>query len=173
MRTTEVAAPIVQFVPSPRILVTSQFGNQLEAATRGLEVVGRWAPLPAWRFDGSYTFFHLTPRLAAASQDPLAAGEDGSASGRQWQLRSTFSPVTRATVNFALFHVGPLEQMQVAAYTRADVSAEWRFSSRLAAMVTGQNLFDAAHAEFGGVGSFLLVTQVPRSAGVRLRWTFR
>ena len=173
LRTSEVAAPIVQFVPSPRILVTSQFGNQLEAATHGLEVVGRWTPLPAWRVDGSYTFFHLTPRLAAGSLDPLAASEDGSAPGRQWQLRSAFSPGTRATVNLALFHVGRLEQLQVAAYTRADVSAEWRFSNRLSAMVTGQNLFDAAHAEFGGAGSFLLVTQVPRSAGVRLRWTFR
>ncbi len=59
------------------------------------------------------------------------------------------------------------------AYTRADVSAEWRFTSRLSAMAIGQNLFDAAHAEFGGTGSLLLATQVPRSASLRLRWTFR
>ena len=172
LRTQEPAAPVVQFVPSPQILVTSQFGNQLEATTRGLEVAGHWTPVPAWRLDGSYTAFHVTPQLAAASQDPAAATDDGSAPRTQWQVRSAFSPVARATLDVALFHVGPLEQLQVDAYTRADVSAEWRFTSRLSAMAIGQNLFDAAHAEFAGAGSLLLATQVPRSASLRLRWTF-
>ena len=173
LRTQELAAPVVQFVPSPQILVTSQFGNQLEATTRGLEVAAHWTPVPAWRLDGSYTAFHLTPHLAAASQDPTAATEDGSAPRRQWQVRSAFSPTPRATFDVAIFHVGPLEQLQVDAYTRADVTAEWRFTSRLSAMAIGQNLFDAAHAEFAGAGSLLLATQIPRSASVRLRWTFR
>jgi hypothetical protein len=31
---------------------------------------------------------------------------------------------------------------------------------------------DAARAEFGGASSLLLATQVPRSASLRLRWTF-
>jgi hypothetical protein len=39
-------------------------------------------------------------------------------------------------------------------------------------MAIGQNLLDAAHAEFGGGSSLLLATQVPRSASLRLRWTF-
>jgi iron complex outermembrane receptor protein len=173
LATQETAAPVVQFVPSPQILVTTLFGNQLRATTRGLEVAGHWAPVPAWRFDGSYTAFHVTPHLAATSLDPLAAGEDGSAPSTQWQLRSTFMPVSRATLGVALFHVSPLERLQVAAYTRADVNAEWRFNSHLSAMAIGQNLFDAAHAEFGGVGSLLLPTLVPRSASLRLRWTFR
>ena len=79
---------------------------------------------------------------------------------------------TRVTVSAAIFHVGALEQLQVAAYTRADVNAEWRFTSRLSAMAIGQNLFDAAHAEFAGAASLLLATQVPRSVSLRLRWTF-
>jgi len=39
-------------------------------------------------------------------------------------------------------------------------------------MAIGQNLFDAAHAEFDGGSSLLLATHVPRSSGLRLRWTF-
>jgi hypothetical protein len=39
-------------------------------------------------------------------------------------------------------------------------------------MAIGQNLFDAAHTEFAGTTSLLLPTQVARSAGLRLRWTF-
>jgi iron complex outermembrane receptor protein len=172
LRTQELAAPVFQPGPPPQIVVTTQFGNRLDATTRGLEVAGHWAPVPAWRVDGSYTAFHLTPHLAAASQDLAAASEDGSAPRTQWQVRTAFSPVTRATLNLAIFHVGPLAQLQVNGYTRADVTAEWRFTSHLSAMAIGQNLFNPAHAEFDGTNLVMLATQVPRTASLRLRWTF-
>jgi iron complex outermembrane receptor protein len=171
--TAEVAAPVVQFVPTPRIVATSQPGNLLAATTRGLEVAGHWTPVPAWRLDASYTAFHLTPLLGAASSDPNAATTDGNAPKAQWQLRSSFSPVTRATIGLAFYHVGQLEQLQVAAYTRADLNAEWRFTSRLSVMAIGQNLLDAAHFEYSGAHSLLMATQVARSASLRLRWTLR
>jgi iron complex outermembrane receptor protein len=173
LTTQETAAPLLQFVPSPQILVATEHGNQLAATTRGLEVAGHWMPAPAWRIDGSYTAFHVTPQLAASSLDPLAGTDDGSTPQMQWQLRSTFSPSPRATVGVAFFHVGQIEPLHVNAYTRADLSAEWRFNSRLSAMAIGQNLFDATHAEFGGVSSLLLATQVPRGVSLRLRWTSR
>jgi iron complex outermembrane receptor protein len=172
LTTQEPSAPIVQFVPSPHVLMASQFGNELQATTRGLEVAGHWAPIPAWRLDGSYTAFRVIPHLSAASRDPAAATEDGNAPRTQWQARSTFSPATRATFGVAIFHVGSLERLGVPAYTRADITAEWRLTSRVSVMAIGQNLFAAAHAEFGGAGSLLLATQVPRSGSVRLRWVF-
>jgi iron complex outermembrane receptor protein len=170
--TQETAAPIVEFVPSPRIVVVSQIGNELEATTRGVEIAGQWAPIHTLRLDGSYTAFHVAPHLSATSQDPISATADGTAPRTQWQARATFAPVTRATLSAAMFHVGQLEQLQVSAYTRADVSAEWRFTSGLSVMASGQNLFDAAHPEFAGTRSLLLPTQVPRSASLRLRWMF-
>jgi iron complex outermembrane receptor protein len=171
--TKEVGAPVVQLVPLPEILVVSHGDNLLAATTRGLEVAAHWSPAPAWRFDASYTTLHVTPHLAAGSLDPLAATSDGNAPGAQWQLRSWFSPTPHTTLNVAIFHVGPLEQMQVAAYTRADLNAEWRFVHGLSLMAIGQNLFTAAHAEFAGPSSLLLATQVPRSASLRMRWAFR
>ena len=84
-----------------------------------------------------------------------------------------FSPGTRATISLALFHVGPLAQLQVDAYTRADARVEWQFTRSMSAVVIGQNLFDPAHYEFGGAASLLMATQVPRSVTLQLRWTFR
>ena len=174
LRTQEAAAPVVQFVPSPQILVD----HAVRQPARGDDARPRSRrPLDAGPGLAPRRQLHGLPchaaTLAAASLDPAAASEDGSAPRTQWQLRSAFSPGPRATLNVAVFHVGPLEQLQVDAYTRADVTAEWRFTSRLSAMAIGQNLFDAAHAEFAGAGSLLLATQVPRSASLRLRWTFR
>jgi iron complex outermembrane receptor protein len=169
LRTLEPGAPSVEFVPSPRILVTSHFSNLVEATTRGFEIAARWTPVAAWRLDASYTAVHVIPNLATATQDPST---DGSAPRAQWQVRSAFSPDTHATVNVAIFHVGRLEQLQVDGYTRADLSAEWRFTRGLSVMAIGQNLLDEAHPEFPGATSFLLGTQVPRSASLRVRWTF-
>jgi outer membrane receptor protein involved in Fe transport len=98
---------------------------------------------------------------------------DGNAPVAQWHIRSAWSPRTRATLDVAIFHVGPIEQIQVDAYTRADTSVEWRFTNRLSVMAIGQNLFDAGHEEFATAASLLLATKVPRSINVRLRWTFR
>jgi iron complex outermembrane receptor protein len=171
--TAETAAPSVQFTPSPVIIVVNHGGNRLKATTRGLEIAAHWTPVSIWRLDGSYTAFHLVPDLADASLDVAAATTDGNAPRAQWQLRSSFTPPIRATLAVAIFHVSSLEGVQVPAYTRADVTAEMRFNKNLSAMVIGQNLLSATHAEFGGVTGLLQTTQVARSASLRLRWTFR
>jgi outer membrane receptor protein involved in Fe transport len=171
--THEATAPVVRFAPSPAIVATAHGDNLLKATTNGLELGGHWSPIAIWRLDGSYTAFRLVPTVDVASRDLTAATTDGSAPRAQWQLRSAFSPVSRATFNVALFHVGPLERFNVVAYTRTDVSAEWRFTPQLAVMAIGQNLFDEAHPEFSTAGSFLMSTQVARTASLRLRWTFR
>jgi outer membrane receptor protein involved in Fe transport len=80
---------------------------------------------------------------------------------------------TRGTLDLAVFHVGPLDLMQVDSYTRADVYAEWKFTSGLSLVAIGQNLLDKAHFEFGLAEPALLTTKVPRSATIRLRWAFR
>src|SRR6185295_33926 len=84
LQTQEPGAPVVEFFPSPQIVVTTLFANHLAATTRGLELAGHWTLLPAWHLDGSYTTFHVTPHLAAGSQDAAAALADGSAPGAQW-----------------------------------------------------------------------------------------
>jgi iron complex outermembrane recepter protein len=172
LRTQETQPPVFDPGPPSTLLVMTQLGNALAATTRGLEIAGHWSPLTIWRLDGSYTAFRLTPDLAANSLDPQAGEADGSAPRAQWQVRSALSLGPRTTVNVALFHVGRLEQLQVDAYTRADVTAEWRFTRRLSAMAIGQNLLDPAHPEFAGPSTLAMTTQVPRSGSLRLRWTF-
>jgi iron complex outermembrane receptor protein len=172
LQTQEPSAPTVAFLPTPTVLVTQQFGNLLAATTRGVEVAGRWAPTPVWHVDASYTRFDLTPHLAVTSLDPNAAHEDGSAPRHQWQVRSTFTPNTRATFRVAVFRVGQLQQFGVPAYTRVDANVEWRFTPQLSLMAIGQNLLDPSHPEFSGVNSLLTATHVPRSGSLRLTWTF-
>lgn len=170
--TLEAGEPEVQFVPVPLISVTTRIDNLLAATTRGLEIAAEWLPMASWRMAGSYTAFALTPELSAMSRDPLAARTDGYAPSSQWQVRSIVAPGTRATVMVGLFHVGRLEELQVPAYTRLDATVEWRLNARVSLMGVGHNLLDRRHAEFSSAPSIVQATEVPRSASLKLRWTF-
>jgi len=100
IHTIEPAAPIVEFVPSPMIVVASHVSNLLEATTRGFEIAGRWTPVAEWRLDASYTAIHVTPNPGTASQDPSA---DGSAPRAQWQCgrRSRRTLTRRSTSRYS------------------------------------------------------------------------
>jgi hypothetical protein len=79
----------------------------------------------------------------------------------------------RLTVSAAMFHTARLRMLQVGGYTRADLNVEWPFGRHFSVMAVGQNLLDDAHHEFATPHSLIETTQVPRSIGVRLRWTSR
>jgi iron complex outermembrane receptor protein len=172
--TREPGTPSVSFTPPyPRILLPVEFDNKLDAQTKGLEVSGQWTPLPGWRLDGAYTAFRVTPKIDPTSRDANAAKDDGSTPESQWRLRSSMSLGTRGTLDVNLFRVGKLKVFNVPAYTRADVNVEWQLTSRLSAMVIGQNLFDKSHPEFANMLAPLRATEFPRSVAVRLRWNVR
>jgi iron complex outermembrane recepter protein len=150
------------------VLVASEYANLLDADTAGIEVTARWQPLPNWRLDGSYTGYSFRPHVDPASQDPAASTVDDTAPRHQWQLHSSVAVAPRAEISAALFHVGPLQELGVAAYSRLDARVEVKLSPHLSVMVVGQNLSNHAHAEFGGIGLPVEATLIPRSARVQL-----
>jgi iron complex outermembrane recepter protein len=172
LQTNEPIPPYVVLASgSPYLLVATEYGNLLDADTTGIEFAARWQPMPGWRLDGSYTELHFTPHVASASQDLAAATEDDTAPRQQWQIHSSVSAGPRAEFDAAFFHVGPLPELSVAAYSRVDARFEVRLTTHLSAMVVGQNLSNPAHAEFGGAGLQVAPTLIPRS--VRVQLTFR
>jgi iron complex outermembrane receptor protein len=173
LKTNEPLTPFVEATPAPvHLLIPVQFENLLAATTSGVEISAHWAPAAWWRIDGGYSTFHLTPRVSATSGDLAAASFDGNAPRAQWQLRSGLS-LRRAALDLMLFHSGALQDVSVAAYTRADVHLELPLTRRLSLSVTGQNLFDPAHAEFAGQGAIVMPTLIPRSAAINLAWMSR
>jgi iron complex outermembrane receptor protein len=172
LQTYEPIHPYLELVPGPpHVLVGTQYANLLDADTVGIELTGRWQPVRGWRLDGSYTGFRLTPHVNPASRDLAAATADDTAPRHQWQIHSSVSLGPRAEIDGAFFHVGPLQQLGVAGYSRADARVEVKLTTHLSAVVVGQNLSNAAHAEFGGISLPVQGTLIPRS--VRVQMTFR
>jgi iron complex outermembrane receptor protein len=174
LESDEPLAPRMEMDPGPpHLFVPVQFGNLLEATTRGAEVAARWTPVSWWRLEGGYSTFHLTPHLSPESRDAEAASYDGNAPGAQWQARSAVSITARLQLDTLLFHAGPLRGLGVPAYTRADLRAEVALTRQLSASLVGQNLFDARHTEFAGAeAAIVTATQIPRSVKLQLRWHF-
>jgi iron complex outermembrane receptor protein len=173
LKTSEPLTPRMEMEPGPpHLFIPLQFGNLLEATTRGVEIAARWTPVHWWRLEGGYSTFHLTPHLSPESQDPTAASYDGDAPGVQWQARSAVSATARLQFDTLLFHAGALPGLGVPAYTRADVRAELVLTRQLSAALVGQNLFDPRHVEYGSAAGLVTATQIPRSVKLQLRWHF-
>jgi iron complex outermembrane receptor protein len=173
LRTLEPQAPTVTVGPEgPYVSVPVRFGSLFGGNTSGLEVDAHWMPARWWRLDASYSAFRFTPRLDPASRDATTALFDGDASRHQWVVRSGVSVGRRAEVDLALFRVGRLADLSVPGYTRADARLEIPVTRRLTASVVAQNLFEAAHAEFGDGSGTLIRTLIPRGAHVQLAWRY-
>jgi len=170
--TIEPLAPTFETTPVPHVLVNVQYDNLLHVDTEGIEISGRWSPVPKWRLDGSYSAVHFRPHLDPASQDVAALSFDGNAPQHQWQIHSTTQLSPRVQFDGSLFHVGRLRQLDVPAYTRIDARLEFKLTRQLSAIAVGQNLLQAAHAEFSDVNSGVVGSTVPRSGRFQLRWQF-
>jgi len=171
LKTAEPLAPQMEFTPAPaHLFIATQFANLLQATSSGVEFGAHVIPAAWWRIDGSYSTFHLAPHASPASHDEAAASFDGNAPRAQWQARSSFSIGRGAELDAMVFHAGAIRSLQIDGYTRADARLQVPLTRVVALSVVGQNLFDPAHAEFGGVAAIVTPTLVPRSASVNLIW---
>jgi iron complex outermembrane recepter protein len=175
LQTYEPVEPVL--TPSPvfsapaELKVLRRVQNVLSADTAGAELTGRLQLTRIWEIDGAFSAFHLTPH-GNGSRDVNAIAYDGQAPRTQWRAHSSFPLGPRGQADLHLFHVGPIDGLQVAAYTRLDVRLEWPLTNQLSVIASGQNLTNHAHAEFSGHETNLQSTLVPRSAGLRLAWRF-
>ena len=66
-------------------------------------------------------------------------------------------------------HVGELPAPQVPAYTAVDVRLGWRPNDRLELSLSGQNVLDSGHFEFGNE---LTASAIERAFRVGIKWSF-
>ena len=167
--TFEPLPPALELTPTPaHVYLAWAFGNLLNARATGVEINGTWTPTRSWSLKGSYSALRVTMEREAASRDQTPFLPDGQAPRHQWQIHSLLAPTAFMQVDASLSYTGRLHLLEVPAYTRADVRLELKLSDDLAAVVSGRNLLDRRHPEFGGLQN--VRSHIPRSALVQLRW---
>ena len=70
------------------------------------------------------------------------------------------------------YYVGRLPADNVPSYVRMDMRIGWQPAEHLSISLTGQNLLQPRHAEFGSGTANILPTQIRRSAYAKVTWRF-
>ncbi len=167
LTTTEAGA----LVPEGSHLVSQRFlDNKADAHSLGVEVAGAWQALARWRISGWYSFYKLDMQLFPSSTD--TPSQEGNDPRHQFRLTSNLELPRNLSFDAVLHHVSALSYQDVPAYLRADVRLAWRPRPGLELAITGQNLFDRTHQEFGSVNDLALASLVERTYDARLVWRF-
>jgi iron complex outermembrane receptor protein len=116
------------------------FGNKIQARTTGLETWGTLSLAKWWR---------LQAGLTGGSVDVGGLAAQGNDPKHWWVARSSWDLGTRHELDLMVRHVGALPNPSVPAYTAVDARFGWRALPGLEFSLTGQNLFDRRHPEWG------------------------
>jgi len=144
------------------------FLNKASGTARGLELWGAWQVVPAWRLSAGLVSQRIDTELAPDSRD--ASGAFGLATtdpDLHWKLRSSYDVASGHSIDLMLRYYGKLERPAVPAYRALDLNYIWQINRHLELSVTGTNLLDAAHVEYGPAPNRAAYR---RKVGVKLVW---
>nr|WP_067294547.1 TonB-dependent receptor [Marinobacterium profundum] len=148
---------------------TYEIGNGMEATTYGIEAWADYQAAPRWRLSAGtllqHESFHFKPGI---SPNPWSSTEANNPS-HQWMLRSSLDLSEGHQLDMTLRHVGKLSNLDLPAYTTADLRYGWKPHSDLELSLRALNLFDPQHPEFGTAASR---SEVERSLFLEMLWRY-
>jgi len=164
-------SPVISLIPSPpEILVQFKFRNGIEGNTDGVEIAPNYRPTRWWQMKGSYSYLHFDLRDHPGFTDTTTLNIfRGSSPSHQVVFQSQFDLPKHFEFDPVYRYVSRLPAQQVRAYNTMDARAGWRWGNNFAFSVTGQNLLQPHHAEFGiDPGPTVLIK---RSIYAKIIWT--
>jgi iron complex outermembrane receptor protein len=142
---------IVETSPGPpRLVLTQSLANSLKGDTAGGEIGPDWRPVHWLELKGWYSYLHLYVHDRPGYTDNLnTVSDNGSSPHHQGMAQARFNLPKRAEFDATYRYVSSLPAQTVNAYSTADARFGWRPAKGLELSVTGQNLLQPHHAEFG------------------------
>ena len=155
-----------EFAREPGVLLVLR--NQLNAQTHGGEVSVMSQLTEHWRVRATYARFdkRLTPD--PGSTDPTRGSQEGNDPRHHATLVSSWDLPRGWEFDAMARSIGALPSPAVPAYTELDLRLGWRPTPAWELSVTGQNLLDRQHREFGPTGAATIELQ--RSYYLKVTW---
>ena len=154
----------------PHLLITFPFVNAIHGTTNGFEIAPDWKPRPNWQLKGSYSYLRLDLNNKPFLKDQTSvASYSGSSPSHEVVLQSQWDLLTHFEFDQTLRYVSHLPAQQVRAYSTADARFGWHISKKLELSVTGENLLQPHHGEFGHAPQANVL--IERSVYAKLVWT--
>jgi iron complex outermembrane receptor protein len=144
-------------------------GNEMDGRSTGVEAWAAWRVSEHWRLSAGGMIVNDELALDAGSGDPLGTSAAGNDPDYQVILRSSHNITERLEFDIGVRHVAELPDPEVPAYTAVDARLGWQPRPDLELSLTGMNLFDEQHPEFGTPPDR---SEVPRSFFAEAIWRF-
>lgn len=152
--------------PDPATFYPVTVGNRLKATSTGAELTVKYKPAAYAALQAGAVFLDIDYTVAPGSL-PQAEGNDA-----EWwyQLRGALDLGENWQLAASLRHVGELPSPNIPSHTDLDIHIAWQASDALELSITGQNLLDPDHPEFGFQRASS--TTIPRQFHARATWRF-
>jgi iron complex outermembrane receptor protein len=167
LQTTEPELPVLVLAPPlPYIALPNSLDNEMRGDTYGATLSANWNVLSNWRLHLQYSWFDMQLHITADSQNVTAENAAGNSPERQWAIRSFLDLPDNLSLYVDARYVDDLPNQDIPSYTAVDASIRWTTGNQLTVSLTGQNLFDDRHPEFGGGN------EIERSVFGSATWNF-
>ncbi|SDG25737.1 iron complex outermembrane recepter protein [Pseudomonas benzenivorans] len=167
--TQEPGTPIVVIDPPTfYIVLPNTQDNGMTGESYGGTLVANWRPTSAWRLQLQCAYVDLQLHNKPDSLDVSAQNAEGNSPEHQLSLYSFVDLPHDLSLYTGLRYVDHLPNLGIPSYTALDLSLAWSPRDDLAFSITGQNLTDAGHGEFGQAPG----NQVERSVFGKVTWRF-
>ena len=125
--------------------------NGLGGTTKGFELAPSWKPATWWKIQGSYSYLDMALHTVPGSTDTTSVTSEDASSPRHQIGFQTFLDLPKHLVFSQVFRsVSILAAQQCPRYETADLRIAWQPIPHLEFAVTGQNLLQPRHVEYGG-----------------------
>jgi iron complex outermembrane receptor protein len=145
-----------------------KINNNIEAKVYGIELWGTFEVMQNWRVSAGGARFNnelqVKPNTNALGLHSDILSNDPR---YQAQLRSTWQATHNSLLEVSVRHVAKLSNQPIPAYTALDAHYAWQIDKEWELSITGQNLADKRHREFGNSTS---VNDIERAAWLAVSW---
>lgn len=144
-------------------------GNKMKGDTYGVELWGSYGINDWWQLKAGYTYLEKNLRLKAGSGDPFGVQAAGNDPHHQFSARSIMNLWHNIDLDFVVRTVDNLPNPGVPGYVTMDTRLGWKVLKNREPSVSGFNLLDHRHPEFGITPGR---SEIDRTFYVKMLWTF-
>ena len=143
--------------------------NGLEGTTYGAEIIFNYQLTDRWRWKTAYSYFQKEIRVKPWSHDVNNGQGEGNDPRHKLKLNSSIDLPGDIEFDAWLRVIDelPNTSARVPGYVEVDIRVGWRAAHGMAFSISGQNLLQDQHHEFGAPATF---RDIPRSVYGRITW---
>ena len=162
----QTIVPVINGIDPPHFLLPVQFTNDMYGTSHGLESALNWMLNENLKISVNYSALRMSLTALEPAQESAELLYPDYQSGLKvfWNINSNW------TLDTSAVHIAELAS-GVDAYTRLDINLSGQLTKSLRFNLTGQNLLEKNHREFGSPDD-INAAEVERSIYGKLTWNF-